>query len=397
MYDAGAMSLMSRRAILQALIVNALATRLATAQTRVVSKAKPLAKDAVTHDWTAFLGPTHNAISTETKLSRRLPPPLVWELTKGTGYTSPAIAGQRLVFLHRLGNEEIVECLHAETGATDWQFRYPTSFEDRYGYNNGPRSSPVIDAGSVYTVGAQAQLHCLDLGTGKLIWKRDLEREYRVRQDFFGAASTPLIEGQLLDRECRRARRPVRRRPRQDHRTGSLAGRQGLGAELRIAGAGGDPRKAARARVCRRRVGSPVRRTAVDRSVERPDRFRLSVAEPHLRVRQRLLSRRLRQQGVRLGQLSSGRARWSRSGPTSRTGGCGRRRSSGCISTRRSTRTAISTGLTGATSPMRRSPASTRRPARSCGARRQSGRSRSRPEAGVSSNRSEPIEDRCWR
>ena len=142
------MSLMSRRAMLQALTVNALATRLASAQTRVVSKPKPLAKDAVTHDWTAFLGPTHNAISTETKLSRTLPPPLVWEFTKGTGYASPAIAGERLVFLHRVGDEEIVECLHAETGATHWQFRYPTDFEDRYGYNNGPRSSPVIDGGA---------------------------------------------------------------------------------------------------------------------------------------------------------------------------------------------------------------------------------------------------------
>ena len=182
------MSLMSRRAILQALTVNALATRLASAQTQVVSKAKPLARDAATQDWPAFLGPTHNAISTETKLSRKLPPPLVWALTKGTGYASPAIAGQRLVFLHRLGrlgNEEIVECLHAETGATNWQFRYPTSFEDRYGYNNGPRASPVIEAGAVYTVGAQAQLHCLDLGTGKLIWKRELATGVSPPSGFF--------------------------------------------------------------------------------------------------------------------------------------------------------------------------------------------------------------------
>ena len=188
----------SRRAILKGLVGNVLATRFLSAQTRILSKPKPLAKDAVTHDWTAFLGPTHNAISTETRLSRTLPPPLIWEFTKGTGYASPAIAGERLVFLHRLGDEEIVECLHAETGATNWQFRYPTDFEDRYGYNNGPRSSPVIDAARVYTVGAQGQLHCLDLGTGKVIWKRDLDKEYRVPQDFFGTASTPLIEGPLL-------------------------------------------------------------------------------------------------------------------------------------------------------------------------------------------------------
>ena len=140
------MPLISRRAIFQGLLVHALGTGVVRAQTRILAKPKPLAKEAVTHDWTAFLGPTHNAISTETRLSRKLPPPLIWEFTKGTGYASPAIAGERLVFLHRLGNEEIVECLHAETGATNWRFRYPTDFEDRYGYNNGPRSSPVIDA-----------------------------------------------------------------------------------------------------------------------------------------------------------------------------------------------------------------------------------------------------------
>jgi outer membrane protein assembly factor BamB len=192
------MSPISRRAILTGLIGNVLATRFLFAQTRSLSKPKPLASDAVTHDWTTFLGPTHNAISTETKLSRKLPPPLIWEFTKGTSYSSPAIAGDRLLYLHRVGGEEIVECLHAETGARNWQVRYPTDFEDRYGYNNGPRSSPIIDADRAYSVGAQGQLYCLEIGTGKVIWKHDLDKEYRVHQDFFGRASTPLIEGSLL-------------------------------------------------------------------------------------------------------------------------------------------------------------------------------------------------------
>jgi outer membrane protein assembly factor BamB len=131
-------------------------------------------------------------------LSRKLPPPLVWEYAKGTGYASPAIAGEHLVFLHRLGHEEIVECLHPETASSHWQFRYPTAFEDRYGYNNGPRSSPVIDGERVYTVGAEAKLHCLELGSGKVVWKRDLRADYKIPQDFFGTASTPLVEGALL-------------------------------------------------------------------------------------------------------------------------------------------------------------------------------------------------------
>ncbi len=192
------MSLISRRSILQALAAQALTLRAGFGQTRVHRKPKPLSKEAVTHDWAAFLGPSHNATSTETKLSRMLPPPLVWEFPKGSGYASPAIVGERLVFLHRLGNEEVVECLHPETGSSQWQFRYPTAFEDRYGYNNGPRSSPVIDEGRVYTVGAEGKIHCLDLGTGKVVWKRDLRAEYRVPQDFFGTASTPLVEGRLL-------------------------------------------------------------------------------------------------------------------------------------------------------------------------------------------------------
>jgi len=162
---------------------------------------KPLPAGAVTHDWASFLGPTHNAVSTETKLLQKWPaggPKLVWEMKKGTSYTSPAISGDRLVYFHRVGNEERVECLRRDTGERYWQFSYATQFEDRYGYNNGPRASPVIDGDRVYTYGAEGKLHCLKLETGQLIWKRDLPVEFGVPHDFFGVAATPLIEGDLL-------------------------------------------------------------------------------------------------------------------------------------------------------------------------------------------------------
>ncbi len=187
-------SKLSRRRLLAGVACLSQTQAQAQAQVRVHGKPKPLAKSAVTQDWTSFLGPSHNAVSTETRLSRKLPPPLVWELSKGTGYASPAISGDRLLFLQRQGGEEIVECLHAETGAARWQFRYATAFEDRYGYNNGPRSSPVINEGRVYTLGAEGKLHCLDLESGKVVWNRDLRSEYKVPQDFFGTASTPLME-----------------------------------------------------------------------------------------------------------------------------------------------------------------------------------------------------------
>lgn len=158
---------------------------------------KPLPDGAETSDWPHFLGPNRNMVSPETKLLSKIPaegPPLVWELQKGTGYSSPSVVGDRLLFLHRVDNEERVECLHPETGELYWSFAYPTSFSDRYGYNNGPRSTPAIAGDRVYTYGAQGQLHCLQLETGKLLWRRELAKEFEVPQDFFGTATSPLVQ-----------------------------------------------------------------------------------------------------------------------------------------------------------------------------------------------------------
>ncbi len=186
---------MTRRTLLLAPIAAAAAVH---PDVKTHAKARALAKDAVTHDWTRLLGPAMNGVSTETKISRKLPPPLLWEMRKGTGYTSPSIQGDRLVYLHRNGGQEFIECLHPETGAQHWQAAYGTTYEDRYGYNNGPRSSPMIDGERVYTLGAQGVLHCLALDSGRIIWKRSVNADYKVPQDFFGTAGTPLIEGDLL-------------------------------------------------------------------------------------------------------------------------------------------------------------------------------------------------------
>ncbi len=163
--------------------------------------AKPLAEKAETGDWADFLGPQHNATSRETHILQSFDdggPALVWEMAKGTGYSSPAIQGGYLIYFHRQASQEVVEALHPETGKRYWRYAYPTDFEDRYGYNNGPRASPVIAGGRVYTYGAQGMLHCLRLSTGQMLWRRDIAKEFKVPQDFFGVASTPLIEADKL-------------------------------------------------------------------------------------------------------------------------------------------------------------------------------------------------------
>ncbi len=161
-----------------------------------------LAAGAVTHDWPAFLGPTHDAASTETCLQLDWPesgPKLLWSLAKGSGYASPAICGDYLVYFHRRGDEEEVLCLHPESGGFRWSVSYPSAYRDRYGYNDGPRASPVIEGGRVFTFGAEGKLHCLDLDSGRVLWKRDLLADFAVAPGFFGASATPLaIEEGLI-------------------------------------------------------------------------------------------------------------------------------------------------------------------------------------------------------
>jgi outer membrane protein assembly factor BamB len=163
---------------------------------------KPLPEGAVAEDWPRFLGPNDNAISGETKLLGRFPAAglkVVWEMEKGTGYTSPAIADGRLVFFHRLGDEETIECLDPATGRRHWSQAYPIEYRDRYGYSNGPRASAVIDAGKVCTLGVTGILTCMDLKTGTKLWQRDLAAEFQVADNFFGVGSCPVIfEGRVI-------------------------------------------------------------------------------------------------------------------------------------------------------------------------------------------------------
>ncbi|HYF47940.1 MAG TPA: PQQ-binding-like beta-propeller repeat protein, partial [Planctomycetota bacterium] len=162
---------------------------------------QPLPKDAVTADWPFFLGPTHDGVCSETKLLKvfnKNAPTLLWETKRGTGYASPAVVGERLIHFHRVRDQEIVNCLHAQNGKRFWQFKYGTKYRDRYGYNNGPRSSPIIAGDRVITYGAEGMLHCLSLQDGAVLWSKNMAAEYKFEQDFFGVSGTPLLDGERL-------------------------------------------------------------------------------------------------------------------------------------------------------------------------------------------------------
>jgi outer membrane protein assembly factor BamB len=153
-------------------------------------------------DWPQFLGPHANGVSDETGLLDKWPtngPALLWEKKIGTGYGAPSIRGDLLVFHHRLGDEEIIEALEAGTGKSVWHYADPSHFVDPYGYNNGPRSSPLLTENRCYTFGAEGKLVCLDLKTGKLVSQRDTAVDWTIPPAFFGVGSSPIIEnGRLI-------------------------------------------------------------------------------------------------------------------------------------------------------------------------------------------------------
>jgi len=153
-------------------------------------------------DWPQFLGPERNGVYSGPALATSWPkggPRVVWRIPVGSGFAGPVVTAGRLILFHRLGNEEVVEALEASTGKPQWRFAYPTAYRDDFGFDEGPRSVPVVANGRVYTFGAEGQLHALEVATGKKIWSEDTMRRFRVRKGFFGAAGSPLVEdGRVL-------------------------------------------------------------------------------------------------------------------------------------------------------------------------------------------------------
>jgi outer membrane protein assembly factor BamB len=153
------------------------------------------------HDWPQFLGPDRNSKSAETGLLVPWPkagPRVVWSQPLGTGYAIGSVAYGRFYQFDKIDGQATLLCLNAETGKELWRFAYESQYKDLYGYNDGPRCSPLVDGNRVYIFGVEGMLHCLTADTGKLLWKRDTNREFGVIQNFFGVGSGPIIEGELL-------------------------------------------------------------------------------------------------------------------------------------------------------------------------------------------------------
>jgi outer membrane protein assembly factor BamB len=152
-------------------------------------------------DWPWFLGLRHSGVSAEQNLNldwTKSPPPVLWKQQIGTGYSAPSVLKDRLVIHHRLDGEEVISCRSISDGTEIWKYSYPSTFEDPYGYNNGPRCSPVLTQDRCFTLGAEGMLVCVAMEDGRRLWEIDLRKQFRLPEWFFGMGCSPLLDGDRL-------------------------------------------------------------------------------------------------------------------------------------------------------------------------------------------------------
>ena len=144
-------------------------------------------------DWPQWRGPARNGISAEKGWRSQWPasgPRRLWSLQVGQGFSSVAVKGGRVYTMGNDGSRDVVTCANAATGKVVWQYRYPCGAGDYA----GPRATPTIHEGRVYTFSREGLALCLDAASGKVLWRRDVGG----RAPNWGYAGSPLVQGGVV-------------------------------------------------------------------------------------------------------------------------------------------------------------------------------------------------------
>jgi outer membrane protein assembly factor BamB len=167
-------------------------------------------------DWPQWLGPERDSVWRETGIVSSFPaggPPVVWRAEIGSGYSGPAVANGRVYVLdHQFakasdkptdpfssatipGTERLL-CLNADDGKILWRHEYDCPYT--VSYPAGPRTTPVISDGKVFSLGAEGNLFCLNAETGNVVWSRNFKEDYNIKTPMWGFAGNPLLDGNKL-------------------------------------------------------------------------------------------------------------------------------------------------------------------------------------------------------
>jgi len=168
-------------------------------------------------DWPEWLGSSREGVWRETDLVDKFPaggPEVRWRTPLGTGYSGPSVANGRVYVMDRerakdaagkplrvtregVPGVERTLCLSAVDGKLIWKDEYSCPY--RVSYSSGPRTTPLVRDGRVYTLGAMGDLRCLDAATGSRHWTINLMKQFKLEDPpLWGWAAHPLLDGDLL-------------------------------------------------------------------------------------------------------------------------------------------------------------------------------------------------------
>ena len=156
-------------------------------------------KCVVRADWPHYRGPTQNGVAAE-PLPARLAgaPKVLWKTNVGTGISAVTVSGDRAFTMgNPTGSKDVVVCLDVKTGKPIWKHEFPLDLDPNL-FEGGPRATPTVDNGLVYTVSHQGDLFALDAATGKKVWYRHFQRDFGGQRPSWGFSGSPLIDGNFL-------------------------------------------------------------------------------------------------------------------------------------------------------------------------------------------------------
>jgi outer membrane protein assembly factor BamB len=151
----------------------------------------------VAADWPQWLGPKRDGVSTETIKPWKGTLKPLWTQPVGPGHSSPVIADGKVYLFAQVKDkeEESLSAFDAKTGKPLWSTSYPRS-KFRTLFGTGPQATPAVARGKVFTYGPTGLLTAFDAAKGDKSWQVDTEKDFKVTRPGFGAACSPLVDGQ---------------------------------------------------------------------------------------------------------------------------------------------------------------------------------------------------------